>query len=83
MLEDSFGQIFRVADIIAASAGTAENIGEEGHYDKNWWALVDDLRTVELEPKHLRALFMNGGSEVRKTHRGFGGPAWPKRHRWP
>jgi hypothetical protein len=27
-----------------------------------WWALVDDLGTAELEPKRLRALFMNGGS---------------------
>ena len=26
-------------------------------------ALVDDLRTAELEAEHLRALFMNGGSE--------------------
>jgi hypothetical protein len=30
--------------------------------EKYWWALVDDLRTAELEPKRLRALFMNGGS---------------------
>ena len=26
-----------------------------------WWALVDDLRTAELEVKQLPALFMNGG----------------------